>query len=102
MKQRIQSPHIPPCHRRMVIATILSVHCPALLHRSANQKSAKRCLELTTRGGHRMFPGLPGSALTLPLAEGRGGGQGCKRKLEVVGNAPPPSGRPAYAQPLSP
>ena len=27
MKQRIQSSHIPLCHRHMVIATTLSVHC---------------------------------------------------------------------------
>ena len=58
MKQRIQSSHIPPCHRHMVIATILSVHCFALLHHNANQTSAECCLEFTARGGYWMFPGL--------------------------------------------
>ena len=48
INQRIQSLHIPPCHRRMVIATILSVHRFALLHRSATQ--TKCCLEF------RMLP----------------------------------------------
>ena len=49
LKQWIQSSHIPPCHRHMVITTILSVHCFALLHRSANQTSAECCLEFTIR-----------------------------------------------------
>jgi len=37
----------------MVIATTLSVHCFALLHRSANQTSAECCLEglFSQRGG---------------------------------------------------
>ena len=48
MKQWIQSLHRPPCHRHMVIATILFVHCFALLHRSANHTSAECCLEFTT------------------------------------------------------
>ena len=70
MKRRIRSLHIPPCQRHMVIVTILSAHCVALLHRSdrsANQTSAKCWIEFTTRGGYRMFPGLSASALTLPL-----------------------------------
>ena len=69
MKQRIQSPGIPPCHRHMVITTTLSL-CIALpcCHRSADQTGAERCLEFTARGGYRMFPGLSRSALTLPLA----------------------------------
>ena len=45
MKQRIQSSHIPLCHRHIVIATTVSlslsaVFCFALLHCSANQASA--------------------------------------------------------------
>ena len=46
IKQRIQSSHIPPCHRHMVIATTLSVHCSALLYCRANQICAEGCLEL--------------------------------------------------------
>ena len=36
MMQQIQSLHVPPCHRHMVIATRLSVLCFAFRH-SANQ-----------------------------------------------------------------
>ena len=68
LSNRIQSSHIPPCHKHMVIATILSVPCLAVLHRSANQTSAECCLEFTARGGYRMFLGLSGSALPHPLA----------------------------------
>ena len=39
-------------------------------HRSANQTSAECCLGFTARGGYRMFLGLSGAALTLPLALG--------------------------------
>ena len=62
--------HIPPCHRHMVIATMLPGHCFAVLHRSAHQTSAESCLGFTARGGYRMFLGLCGSALTPPLALG--------------------------------
>ena len=62
MKQWIQSSHIPPCHRHLVITT-LSVIVFALLHRSANQTSAECCLEFTTRGGYEIMGG--------------GGGAGC-------------------------
>ena len=53
----------------MVIATILSVHCFAC---AALQCKPDQCRMLpsvrhTTRGGYRMFHGLHGSALTLPL-----------------------------------
>ena len=38
IKQRIQSLHIPPCHRHMVIATILSsLYCLAALQRKPDQ-----------------------------------------------------------------
>ena len=70
MKQQTQGSHIPPCHRHMVIATMLPGHCFAVLHRSAHQTSAESCLGFTARGGYRMFLGLCGSALTPPLALG--------------------------------
>ena len=59
MKQWKPGSHLPPHHRYMVIATTLIVQCYALLHCSANQTSAECRLEFTTRGGHRMFRGLP-------------------------------------------
>ena len=63
MKQRTQSAHIPPCHRHMVIATTLSVHCFAIAHCSANQTSAECCIAFITRGGYRVFLGLSGGVV---------------------------------------
>ena len=45
MKQQIHSPHIPPCHKHMVIATALS----ALFYLAALQHKPDRC---------RMLPGI--------------------------------------------
>ena len=56
MKQRIQSSHIPPRHRHMVIVTNLSSLFD-LLHCSTPQTRAECCLELTAVGGYRMFLG---------------------------------------------
>ena len=55
-KQRMQSSHIPPCHRHMVIATNLS-SLFELLHCSIPQTRAERCLEFTAVSGYRMFLG---------------------------------------------
>ena len=63
-EQRILSWHIPPCHRHMVIAATLSVHCFALLHRSANQISA-----------------VPNTALSSPLMAAIKCLLGCLAKL---------------------
>ena len=64
-KQRIQSSHMPPCHRRMVIATNLS-SLFELLHCGIPQTRAGCCLEFIVVSGYRMFLGLSASAL-LPL-----------------------------------
>ena len=68
MPQQLQSSNIPPCHRHMVITTILSGHYFALLQRSANQTSAKCCLEFTTRGGYRLLPTLNSQYKTCWIA----------------------------------
>ena len=56
VKQRIQSSHMPPCHRHMVIATNLNSLFDLLLC-STPQTRAKCCLELTAVSGYRMFLG---------------------------------------------
>ena len=53
IKQRIQSSHMPPCHRHMVIATHFSSMFDLLLCSTP----AECCLELTTVSGYRMFLG---------------------------------------------
>ena len=50
IKQRIQSSHMPPCHRHMVVATKFSSMFDLLLC-STPQTWAECCLELTTLGG---------------------------------------------------
>ena len=65
IKQRIQSSHIPPCHRHMVIATNFSSLFD-LLHCSIPQTGAECCLEFAAGSGHRMFLGLSGSPLPPP------------------------------------
>ena len=59
VKQRIQSSHMPPCHRHMVIATNFSSMFDLLLC-STPQAWAECCLELTAVSGYRMFLGLFG------------------------------------------
>ena len=79
MKQQILGSHIPPCHKHMVIATTLSVHCVALLHCTAAQtrpvpnaalssphKAATKCI-LDCLG--QLFP-LPFFAAVGGLARG--------------------------------
>ena len=51
IKQRIQSSHMPPCHRHMVFATNLSSMFDLLLC-STPQTWAKCCLELTAVSGY--------------------------------------------------
>ena len=75
IKQRIQSSHMPPCHRHMVIATNLSSLFD-LLHRSIPQTRAKCCLEFTVGNGYRTFAGLSGSALPPPFVPVRRAMQG--------------------------
>ena len=70
IEQRIQSSHIPPCHRHMVIATNLTSLCD-LLHCSIPQARTECCLEFTAVGGYRMFLVLSGG----------GGGVVCKVHL---------------------
>ena len=65
MKQRIQSSHIPLCHRHMVIATNL-ISLFDLLHCSIPQMRSDCCLEFAVVSGYRMFLGLFGSALPPP------------------------------------
>ena len=65
IKQRIQSSHIPPCHRHMVIATNLSSLFD-LLHCSIPQTRTECCPEFTVVSGYRMFLGLSGAALPPP------------------------------------
>ena len=55
-KQRIQSSHMPPCHRHMVIATNFSSLFDLVLC-STPQTWAEYCLELTAVSGYRMFLG---------------------------------------------
>ena len=59
IKQQIQSSHMPPCHRHMVIATNFSSIFDLLLC-STPQTRAECCLELTAVSGYRMFLGLFG------------------------------------------
>ena len=66
IKQRIQSSHMPPCHRHMVIATNLSSLFD-LLHCSTPQTRAECCLELTAVSGYRMFLGPFGEKPTPPI-----------------------------------
>ena len=63
---------MPPCHRHMVIASTLSVHCFNMLHCSTNKTSAKCCLGFTTQDGYQMFLGLSGSALRPPNSANSG------------------------------
>ena len=56
IKQRIQSSHMPPCHRHMVVATNFSSLFDLLLC-STPQTRAECCLELTAVSGYRMFLG---------------------------------------------
>ena len=56
-KQRIQSSHMPPCHRHMVIATNLSSLFD-LLHCSIPQTTTECRLEFAEVSGCRMFLGL--------------------------------------------
>ena len=63
IKQRLQSSHIPPCHKHVVIATNLSSLFD-LLHCSIPEMRAECSLQFW---GYQMFPGLFGSALPLPL-----------------------------------
>ena len=56
IKQRIQSSHMPLCHRHMVFATNLSSMFDLLLC-STPQTWAECCLELTAISGYRMFLG---------------------------------------------
>ena len=56
IKQQIQSSHMPPCHRHMVIATNFSSLFDLLLC-STPQTRAECYLELTTISGYRMFLG---------------------------------------------
>ena len=51
IKQRIQSSHMPPCHRHMVIATNFSSLFDLLLC-STPQTRAECCLELTAVSGY--------------------------------------------------
>ena len=62
IKQRIQSSHMPPCHRHMVIATNFSSLFDLLLC-STPQTRAECCLELTAVSGYRMFFGPFGQSL---------------------------------------
>ena len=56
IKQRIQSSHMPPCHRHMITATNFSSMFDLLLC-STPQAWADCCLELTAVSGYRMFLG---------------------------------------------
>ena len=56
IKQRIQSSHMPPCHRHMVIATNFSSLFDLLLC-STPQTRAECCLVLTAVSGYRIFLG---------------------------------------------
>ena len=67
IKQRIQTSHIPPRHRHMVIATNLSSLFD-LLHCSIPQTRTECCLDFAVVSGYGMFLGLSGSALP-PLTE---------------------------------
>ena len=73
IKQRIQSSHMPPRHRHMVIATNFSSLFD-LLHCSIPQMRAECCLEFTVGSGYGMFLGLSGSAGVIPAGGGGGGG----------------------------
>ena len=75
IKQRIQSSHIPPCRRHMVIATNLSSLFD-LLHCSTPQTRAECCLEFAVGSGYGMFPGLSGSATPPPIVPVRRAMQG--------------------------
>ena len=75
IKQRIQSSHIPPCRRHMVIATNLSSLFD-LLHCSTPQTRAECCLEFAVGSGYRMFPGLSRSAPPPPIVPVRRAMQG--------------------------
>ena len=56
IKQRIQSSHMPTCHRHMVFATNFSSMFDLLLC-STSQTWAECCLELTAVSGYQMFLG---------------------------------------------
>ena len=56
MKQRIQSSHMPPCHRHVVIAANVSSMFDLLLCITP-QMRAECCLELTAVSGYGMFLG---------------------------------------------
>ena len=56
---------MPPCHRRMVIATNFSSMFD-LLHCSIPQTRAGCCLDFIVVSGYRMFLGLSASALPPP------------------------------------
>ena len=75
IKQRIQSSHIPPCRRHMVIATNLSSWFD-LLHCSTPQTRAECCLEFAVGSGYGMFPGLSRSATPPPIVPVRRAMQG--------------------------